>query len=227
MNKISLTTFCFLGAFSILHANTGLDYLNIQRTKAGMPIFTEQSELKAAAENHSAYMQRNNKAGHHEESTLPGFTGVDASARTTYAGYGTVIVSENVSYDNDTTVKDSIDGLMSAIYHRFAFLSLNWDEAGIGIDNNKEYYTYNMGNKTLNGYCTSSSYSSSSGYLLRRNSKKVVAKKDYDDMSNSIKAYSPDIIIEIPRISCGLFDFHLANELIELGKNVARKVLKI
>ena len=41
-----------------------------------------------------------------------------------------------------------------------------------------------------------------------------------------LAAYSPDVIIEIPRMSCGLFDFHLANELIELGRNIARKVLK-
>ncbi len=41
-----------------------------------------------------------------------------------------------------------------------------------------------------------------------------------------LATYSPDIIIEIPRTSCGLFDFHLANEMIELGKNVTYKVLK-
>ncbi len=40
-----------------------------------------------------------------------------------------------------------------------------------------------------------------------------------------LAAYTPDILIEIPRNSCGLFDFHLANEMIQLGKNIAKKVL--
>ena len=39
-----------------------------------------------------------------------------------------------------------------------------------------------------------------------------------------LAAYTPDILIEIPRNSCGLFDFHLANEMIQLGKNIAKKV---
>ncbi len=40
-----------------------------------------------------------------------------------------------------------------------------------------------------------------------------------------LATYTPDILIEIPRTSCGLFDFHLANEMIELGKNVTYKIL--
>ncbi len=33
-----------------------------------------------------------------------------------------------------------------------------------------------------------------------------------------LAAYSPDIIIEIPRTTCNIFDFHMAKELIEIGK---------
>ncbi len=41
-----------------------------------------------------------------------------------------------------------------------------------------------------------------------------------------LASYSPDIIINIPRTSCGLFDFHLANQIIELGKKITIEVLK-
>jgi len=50
-----------------------------------------------------------------------------------------------------------------------------------------------------------------------------VIQTSYEHMQNQIikrdlKLYPPDYLIRIPRSTCGVFDFHLAKELIEVGK---------
>jgi hypothetical protein len=49
---------------------------------------------------------------------------------------------------------------MSAIYHRFGFLSMTVDEIGIGSSfaNNLKSYVYNMGNQALNQLCNGESF---------------------------------------------------------------------
>ncbi|RUM75053.1 MAG: hypothetical protein DSZ12_04405, partial [Sulfurovum sp.] len=85
----------FLGISVYIHAD--VDYLNSLRVKTGLPAFTEQSNLRAAAQNHSAYLQINNITGHKEESTKEGYTGDYGYIRAAAAGYASAIVSENVS----------------------------------------------------------------------------------------------------------------------------------
>ena len=106
-----------------IQASVGLDYLNSLRTNAGMPAFTSDDQLEASAKNHSKYMQTNNIFSHGEDSTKSGYTGDYASNRAIFAKYKNKGVSENISA-RQASVEDSIDGLMSAIYHRFGFLSL-------------------------------------------------------------------------------------------------------
>ena len=132
-----------------LQANT-LDYLNSLRTKTGLPAFSEEENLSKAAKHHSDYMQINNVIGHYEDSSKSGYTGYSPVDRAIDAGYASSTVSENVFYGSNATWHTSIDGLMSAIYHRFGFLSLDVDEIGIGISNNKKFYTYDMGNSLDN-----------------------------------------------------------------------------
>jgi len=134
----------FLLSMTLLSAGVELDYLNALRTKTGMPALSAQANLIASAQNHSAYMETNNVSGHYEDSTKTGFTGVTLSDRVAYAGYTSKTVGENVSYGT-RTVQGSIDGLFSAIYHRFGFLSFSYDDIGIGISNNNLFYTYDLG----------------------------------------------------------------------------------
>ncbi len=51
-----------------------------------------------------------------------------------------------------------------------------------------------------------------------------VVQASYEHMQNkiikqSLEKYSPDYLIRIPRNTCGLFDFHLAADLIKVGRN--------
>ena len=41
-----------------------------------------------------------------------------------------------------------------------------------------------------------------------------------------LASYSPDLVIEIPKYCCGLFDFHKANEMIKIGRLVAENEIK-
>ncbi len=43
----------------------------------------------------------------------------------------------------------------------------------------------------------------------------------------SIKEYPPDILIEISRESCGIFDFFKAEELVEIGRFAASNKLNL
>jgi len=131
-----------------------LNYLNKLRQEAGLIAFSSESSLKKASKNHALYLALHKRYGHHEESNLTGFTGVFASQRVQYAGYNTSLIIENVSANNQN-YKESIDGLFSAIYHRFAFLDFQADEIGIGIEQNslsKEStaFVYTIGSNTLN-----------------------------------------------------------------------------
>jgi len=141
----------------------GLDYLNTLRASAGMSGFNRNAALETAAVNHSNYQSLNDIIGHFEDPTLPGFTGEYPSDRVVYAGYLSTYISENVSSGN-TSVTDSIDGLMSAIYHRFGFLAVDLDEIGIGIEG--DYYTYDMGNSLLNSLCAGTSFNGSGYYYF-------------------------------------------------------------
>jgi NTE family protein len=41
----------------------------------------------------------------------------------------------------------------------------------------------------------------------------------------SLKLFSPDVLIEVSRDSCGTFDFYKANEMVEMGREAAAAVL--
>ncbi|WP_018231546.1 patatin-like phospholipase family protein [Thioalkalivibrio thiocyanodenitrificans] len=58
-----------------------------------------------------------------------------------------------------------------------------------------------------------------------------VVSRSIEAMQNSIArfrmaAYNPEYLIEIPMNACGLFDFHRAREMIELGYERAERVLR-
>jgi len=130
-----------------------LVYLNQLREGAGLIPFTSQSQLNKAAKNHANYLTKHFKFGHKEEQTHKDFTGEYASSRITYTGYASPQVIENVSTHNQN-YKESIDGLFSAIYHRFAFLDFRSDAIGIGISQNRykktqTAFVYDMSSNAL------------------------------------------------------------------------------
>jgi len=137
----------------------GLNYLNTMRTGAGLIPYSANSQLDTAAYNHAYYLTENNLFGHNEnESQYPtGFTGVDPWDRGDYAGYTTYCMyGENLS-GGDDDIYEAIDGLMTAIYHRFGFLDFFSDEIGIGssFDANYAYKSaYNFDTASQNSCST-------------------------------------------------------------------------
>lgn len=179
-----------------LYAGTALEYLNTLRINAGLPVFTVQTKLNSAAQNHSDYLQINNISGHYQDASLSGFTGVTPADRVQHTGYYYKYVLENVSFGSNATYKSSIDNLFSAIYHRFSFLSLKADEIGIGVSNNGTFHTYDMGNKILNNLCTQSSYTGTGSYALPCvDTLKRISILEYENAFNAIQSASAELIL--------------------------------
>jgi len=170
-----------------------LAYLNALRENAGMIRFSQNDALTLAAKNHAHYLYVNNTTGHQEEEGKPGFTGEWPSDRAVYAGFLSKSVSENVSV-GQKDVNDSIDGLFSAIYHRFGFLTPSNDLIGIGVE--EKDYVYDMGNSNLNELC--SHQNSADGYYyinICADDDIIIDVDDYKAARDNIRKQNPDIII--------------------------------
>lgn len=152
----------------LLYAANGfpapLGYLNQVREAAGMPRLQWQSALADAAQAHSDYLAANpipesgfhGGSAHRESPGLQGFTGVFPAVRALAQGYPHRQVLENVSSgdaQSKSTPAAAIDGLMSAIYHRFGFLDFSIDELGIGSRGSQ--FTFLMGRSDLRLMCLS------------------------------------------------------------------------
>ncbi|NEW61750.1 CAP domain-containing protein [Sulfurovum sp. bin170] len=134
-----------------------LHYLNRLRVGAGLIPLVSNQKLESAAKNHASYLIKNGLIGHYEDKKRVGFTGVYGSQRSMSAGYETSMVIENIS-NNNFTYKESVDGLMAAIYHRFGFLDFHIDEIGIGVlqsktDRSQTAFVYDMGSRKLVDLC--------------------------------------------------------------------------
>jgi len=114
-----------------------LNYLNHLRMQAGLIPFKSHPILNRAAKNHANYLSNHLTFGHEESPSYEDYTGKFASSRIVKAGFATSKVIENVSANNKN-YKESIDGLLGAIYHRQAFLDFRPDLIGIGISQNRE-----------------------------------------------------------------------------------------
>jgi NTE family protein len=58
-----------------------------------------------------------------------------------------------------------------------------------------------------------------------------VLNRSFDTMQSTVAklklaAYAPDVVIEIPRNACGMLDFFRAEEMIALGRHLARQALE-
>jgi uncharacterized protein YkwD len=135
-------------------------YLNTLRKEAGLIPLNQNSLLESSAKNHANYLVLNHRIGHYEDENKTGYTGKYGSHRSVNMGYKTSMIIENVS-SNNRNHKESVEGLMAAIYHRFGFLDFHIDEIGIGVaqnlDNRAETaFVYDMGSQKLERLCIAS-----------------------------------------------------------------------
>ncbi len=146
-----------------------LSYLNSLRQNAGMSRYKTNTDLQKAATAHAHYLIQNRETGHYESLGKPGFSGKTPQDRVLKTDYQIGKVVENISV-NSQDYKDSIDGLFSAIYHRFGFLDFESDEIGIGIvqnsaDTDQNAFVYDMGIYELNNLCREKSYNGRGKYI--------------------------------------------------------------
>ncbi|MGV6825828.1 MAG: CAP domain-containing protein [bacterium] len=137
-------------------ASEELQELNKIRGSLGLTPWASHSALEVAAQNHADYLHQNRTRGHAEQRGKPAFTGESHVDRTVHTGYPSRHTGENASFHTYSAgVKESIDGLMAAIYHRFAFLSLDHDEIGIGVTRDDQYTTfvYDFGTRRKRELC--------------------------------------------------------------------------
>ena len=91
--------------------------------------------------------------GHDETAERAKFSGATPADRALAVGYKSTLVLENIAYKSD--FKEAVDGLFSAIYHRFAFLNLSVDEVGYALASKDKFnaFVFEMGNSRLNAFC--------------------------------------------------------------------------
>lgn len=189
------------GVFEQADLNEGYVYLNQLRLRAGMTELFTNPQLELSAFNHANFLADNYRTGHYETDSLPGFTGIEPKDRTLAAGYRSLVVSENVS-SGDTRSRDSIDGLMGAIYHRLGFLDFVIDEIGIGIakvslsePNSHTAYVYNMGNFGLNGLCEGPAFSGYGRYYFSVCEPDIkINADDFENVQTLARGNNPNIV---------------------------------
>jgi len=183
--------------YAITEAQT---YLNQIRQNMQISLLSKNVYLEKAAQAHAEYMVINNELGHEEIEKHRGFVGKKPWDRAFTYGYFSKQISENVSAHH-YSAQDSVNGLLSAIYHRFGFLSTTINEIGIGIyqdkyNSDKNAFVYDMGNSDLNNLCTSQSFRGTGKYILECSDETLrIGKEDFYQAINYAKQTNPDIIV--------------------------------
>ena len=178
-----------------------LSILNEIRETMGMNALMPNSRLQMAAQAHADYLVRNHTVSHSEMEGLPGFTAKTPAGRAFRAGYLSSQVLENLSAQT-RDARHSIDGLLSAIYHRFAFLNVGIDEVGVGLsqdpkDPENNAFVYVMGNSYLDGLCREKSFKGYGRYLYHvcRDKSFRVAQKRFSEAKNANKINNPKVVV--------------------------------
>jgi len=180
--------------------NNALRYLNSIRTDMGMEKLELNEQLSTAAKAHAGYIVVNNISSHFEEEGKRKYTGKKPHERAFATGYLSRQVSENFSTSQHTG-KASIDSLMSAIYHRFGFLSTAINEVGVGIfedefDSDKNAFVYLMGNSNFDKLCMEKSFRGSGKYYKAcKDEDHRMGGKEYEGVVNYAKQNNPKMIV--------------------------------
>lgn len=135
-------------------AQYGLQRLNHWRRQAGVPEFERSPILQKAAVKHAQYLGKD-PDGHDElNRSNPHFTGKTPQERAIAAGYPSG-VGENLTISTwARSGKRSVDGLMTALYHRLSLLSPDYDEAGAGWARGRhQAFVVKQGSRELRTLC--------------------------------------------------------------------------
>lgn len=178
-----------------------LFYLNDIREAMGMNTLSENTQLRTAAQAHADYLVRNRVASHDENPSLPGFTGKTPTDRAFKAGYLSSQVLENLSTKNKDA-KHSVNGLFSAIYHRFAFLDVGIDEVGVGVaqeskDPENNAFVYLMGNSHINALCRQKPFKGYGRYMYHvcQDESFRISQKRFDKARDANKLLNPKVVL--------------------------------
>lgn len=135
-------------------AQYGLQRLNHWRQKSGLQPFENHLTLQKAAQNHAQYLSQD-PHGHDERNrSNPHFTGKTPQERATAVGYPAP-VTENLTISTwARSGKRSVDGLMTAIYHRLALLHPDDNEAGVAWARGRhQAFVVKQGQRQLRELC--------------------------------------------------------------------------
>ncbi|MDA3057295.1 CAP domain-containing protein [Campylobacter sp. VBCF_05 NA6] len=163
--------------------DTPINYINYIRQSSNLNPFAPNSLLDKAALNHAKYVVTNDEVTHDESEGRAEFSGKTPSDRAFAVGFNSGIV-ENLSY-NAHDIKASIDGLLSAIYHRFGFLTFDANLLGVGYyeQGEKSAYVYEMGNEYLEEICGGGKSQSGDGKFiigLCKNKSLAIRNENYE-----------------------------------------------
>ncbi len=159
--RVNFFLFFYFLVFSTLKATesiSGLSYLNSIRTEAGLRSFFPSDALTRASTAHANYLTTHQINGHYEKKGKKGYTGNTPTDRAISANYHSTLVMENISVNGENS-HIAIDNLMSAIYHRFTFLTTDKDEIGEGLSKRSKNsristaYVYTLGFSELEEIC--------------------------------------------------------------------------
>jgi len=181
--------------------STARVYLNDIREAMGMNALVHNSFLENASASHAEYLVAHHSASHYEVQGKRYFTGEKPVDRTIHAEYISRIVSENLSTQTKNA-KASIDGLFSAIYHRFGFLDTKIDELGIGVTQNPDNpeetaFVYLMGNSNMRALCYENTFDGVGKYYTKicKDVAHRVSKKNFDKAKSYQQKNNPKIIL--------------------------------
>lgn len=175
-----------------------IEYVNDVRYGIGLHPLLDNSYLQKAAQHHSDY-QTLNGIGHYEQKGRPAFLGQRASDRVVALGYDLCSASENIAYARYE--KEGVENLMTAIYHRLAFLDYKIDAIGKAsskLHNDKNsVYTYVMSNSLLSNECSRSTYANESPYYKKicKNPQQKMAKVTKDRIDKDLNRFSPKYVL--------------------------------
>ena len=178
--------------FSFVPDSDAVSYLNEYRRGSGLSGLKQNQILSQAAKNHADYSAQNEYMGHDETAGRAKFSGADPVSRAIAAGYKSRHILENIAYKSD--FKEAVDGLFSAIYHRFAFLNLSVDEVGYALASKDKFnaFVFEMGNSKLNAFCARGASDTGAGrfYTNVCADKNLKIKDDkFDNFTGSSKPF--------------------------------------
>lgn len=146
----------FLFCVTIFYADNykdALAYLNKIRHSSGLPALRVDYRLKRAAYAHARYLAASGEKGHEERRGSKEYSGMTPSSRIVKAGYSTRVVVENISF-GERRYADSIDTLLSTVYHRLAFLDMRVDSIGIArAGRYRSVFVYDMSLSSIERLC--------------------------------------------------------------------------